>query len=164
MRKWLMSGVIVPSRRGPTDRRGSICVTLARSVVRLVPALAVLLFPACGGGGPKLHPVRGKVLYLEQPAEGAIVVFQPANSGPDSPMPSGTVGADGTFTLRTYPGGEGAPAGDYVVLVTWLPRNAREHENPKNKLPGRYSIITESPLRATVKSGTNELEPFRLTK
>jgi hypothetical protein len=135
-----------------------------RSAARLAAAAAVLLLPACGGGGPKLHPVRGKVLYLEQPAEGAIVVFQPANSGPDSPMPAGTVGADGTFTLRTHPQGEGAPAGDYVVLVTWLPPNARELENPKNKLPPKYSSQTNSPLRATVKPGTNELEPFRLTK
>ena len=135
-----------------------------RPVAQLVTALAALVLPACGGGAPKLYPVRGKVLYLEQPAEGAIVVFQPKNSRPDSPMPSGTVGADGSFTLRTHPHGEGAPAGDYVVLVTWLPPNARDQENPKNKLPDRYGTATDSPLSATVKAGSNELEPFRLTK
>ncbi|HKB04971.1 MAG TPA: hypothetical protein VKD90_22300 [Gemmataceae bacterium] len=137
---------------------------LARVSARLMPAVAAVLVASCGGGGPKLHPVRGKVLYLDQPAEGAIVVFQPANSTADSPMPSGTVGADGTFTLRTHPHGEGAPAGDYVVLVTWLPPNAREMENPPNKLPPKYASLTDSPLKATVKSGSNELEPFRLTK
>lgn len=135
-----------------------------RSAAQLVTALAAIVLPACGGGAPKLYPVQGKVLYLEQPAEGAIVVFQPVNSGPDSFMPSGMVGPDGTFSLRTHPHGEGAPAGEYVVLVTWLPPNAREQENPKNKLPGRYSSVAESPLRVTVKPGPNELEPFRLTK
>ena len=54
--------------------------------------------------------------------------------------------------------------GAFVVLVTWLPPNAREQEDPKNKLPPKYASPTSSPLRATVKSGTNELEPFRLTK
>jgi hypothetical protein len=137
---------------------------LVRFTARLVPAVAVVLLASCGGGGPKLHPVRGKVLYLDQPAQGAIVVFQPANSTADSPMPSGTVGADGTFTLRTHPHGDGAPAGDYVVLVTWLPPNARELDNPKNKLPPKYASPTDSPLQVTVKSGSNELEPFRLTK
>jgi hypothetical protein len=137
---------------------------VVRSAARLAPAVAAVLIASCGAGGPKLHPVRGKVLYLDQPAEGAAVVFQPANSTADSLMPSGTVGADGTFTLSTHPHGEGAPAGDYVVLLTWLPPNAREQENPKNKLPPKYASPTESPLRATVKPGTNELEPFRLTK
>ena len=56
------------------------------------------------------------------------------------------------------------PAGAYVVLVTWYPPNARELENPKNKLPDVYSRQADSPLRATVKAGPNELEPFRLTK
>jgi hypothetical protein len=135
-----------------------------RSAARLAPVVVALLIPACGGGGTKLHPVRGKVLYLEQPAEGAIVVFQPLNSGPDSLMPSGTVGADGTFTLRTHPHGDGAPAGEYVVLVTWMPPNAREQENPVNKLPAKYGSPTDSPLRAKVNAGTNELEPYRLTR
>jgi hypothetical protein len=136
----------------------------ARSVARTTAAIAALLVASCGGAGVKLHPVRGKVLYLDQPAEGATVVFQPVNSTGDSLMPSGTVGADGSFTLTTHPHGEGAPAGEYVILVTWLPANARELENPKNKLPPKYASPTDSQLRATVKEGPNELEPFRLTK
>jgi hypothetical protein len=135
-----------------------------RSVARLVFAVAAPLFAGCGGGGPKLHPVRGKVLYMEQPAEGAIVVFQPLNSGPDSLMPSGTVGADGRFSLRTHSHGEGAPAGTYVVLITWMPPNSRERETPQNQLPPKYASPTESPFRVTVEARTNELEPFRLRK
>ena len=86
------------------------------------------------------------------------------NSTAESLMPSGMVKEDGTFTLSTHPHGTGAPAGDYVVLVTLFPPNARELRDPKSLLPIRYGSPTESPLRASVSSGKNQLEPFRLTK
>lgn len=121
-----------------------------------------LLVASCGDGGPTLYPVSGKVEFNGQPAEGATVVLHPAD--PQAPKPSGTAGADGTFTLRTHPHGEGAPAGEYAVVVTWYPPNAREVENPKNKLPARYADPAQSGLKATVKAGPTELEPFKLTK
>lgn len=126
--------------------------------------IVLLLLTACGGESRKLYPVRGSVFYLDQPAEGATVVFHPIGGDNELPLPSGVVKADGSFTLRTPPHGEGAPVGDYVVLVTWYPPNARELDNPKNKLPDRYASQAEGLLRATVKPGPNELEPFRLTK
>ena len=135
-----------------------------------VASLAVLLSSCGGSGGPKLHPVTGKVLCDDQPAEGATVVFHPANSKADSLMPSGVVGKDGTFTLRTYPHGDGAPEGDYVVLVTWFEaaaapkKEGRDPPEPKSKLPEQYADATQSGLKATVKPGENKLEPFRLTK
>jgi len=110
-----------------------------------------------------LHPVTGTVLYQEQPIEGATVVFQPTG-GEDTSAPSGITGPDGKFRLRTHPHGDGAPAGDYKVLITWYPANAREQENPRNRLPERYGNPTDTPLQATVNKGHNELEPFRLTK
>jgi hypothetical protein len=120
---------------------------------------------SCGPKGPKLHPVRGKVLYLDKAPEGATIVFQPTgNPAPDAPKPSGVVAADGTFTLKTYPHGEGAPAGDYAVLITWLPPDARSLENPVNKLPARYADPSSPQLKATVKEGPNEIEPFKLTR
>jgi hypothetical protein len=121
-----------------------------------------LLAVSCGDGGPTLYPVSGKVLYDGQPAEGATVVLHSAD--PNGPKPSGTVEADGSFTLRTHPHGEGAPAGDYAVIVTWYPPNSRGLENPKNKLPARYAVPAQSGLTATVRAGPTELEPFQLTK
>lgn len=122
-----------------------------------------LLAAGCGGGGPALHPVRGKVLVGDAPAAGATVVFKPVAARADLNNPTGTVAADGTFALDTYPHGAGAPAGEYVVLVTWLPPDAREQENPKNKLPGRYADPDKTPLpRVTVREGRNDLEPFVL--
>jgi hypothetical protein len=137
---------------------------LVRPILRVAAALGCLAATSCGGSGPKLHPVKGSVLFREKPAVGATVVFQPMNSSSESLMPSGVVEADGTFTLSTPPHGSGAPAGDYVVLVTLFPPNAREMREPASLLPPRYGSPTDSPLRATVSAGTNQLEPFRITK
>ena len=137
---------------------------MVRSTLRFAVALAALTAASCGGGGPNLFPVKGSVLYQDKPAVGATVVFQPLNSTSESLMPSGVVGADGTFTLKTPPHGDGAPAGEYVVLVTLFPPNAREMQNPQSLLPAWFGSPTDSPLRATVTSGNNQLEPFRLTK
>ena len=95
-------------------------------------------------------------------ATGATVVFHLKNAPPGALTASGTVGDDGTFTLRTHPHGDGAPPGEYVVLATWFPPDARSQENPKNKLPARYADPAQSPLRATVGDGATELEPFRI--
>jgi len=133
-------------------------------VLASLAAAACLLVAGCGPAGPKLNPVSGKVLFQQQPAAGAQVVFQPVGSaGEAHPLtPSGTTGADGSFTLATHPHGEGALAGDYIVLVSWYPDNAREEANPKNKLPAKYSDPAAALIKATVKEGNNELPPFEL--
>ena len=118
----------------------------------------------CTKSSVKLYPVRGQVLFKGQTAEGAQVVFQ--QSGDDSrklPMPYGTVGADGNFSLRTEPYGPGAPAGDYVVMISWYGLSPRDPEQKVSKLPAKYADPTTPLLKATVKEVTNELEPFRLS-
>jgi hypothetical protein len=90
-------------------------------------------------------------------------VLHPSGGAGDL-TPSGTVGGDGTFTLRTYPHGEGAPVGEYSVIVTWYPENAREIENPQNKLPDIYADAANTPIpKVTIKEGPNELESFNLS-
>jgi hypothetical protein len=133
-------------------------------------ASLAFVFSSCGREGPKLHPVRGQVLYDDKPAEGATVVFHPVNPNPDSPRPSGVAAKDGTFTLSTYPHGTGAPEGEYVVLVTWFeaaaapPKEGRDPPEPKSKLPQRYTDPNLSGLKATVRPGENQLQPFKLSK
>ena len=134
-----------------------------RRLTALAAAVCALGSVSCDGGGPALHPVRGAVLFDGAPADGASVVFQPVGGAAGAAMPSGTAGADGAFTLRSHPGGEGAAAGDYLVLVTWYPANSREQANPKNRLPAKYAG-PDSPLKVTVKPGDNSLDAFQLTK
>lgn len=141
-----------------------MCQPLSGCRVLAVPLFVAFVVSAgCGDSGPKLYPVKGSVFYGDQPAEGATVVFQPKTQEKDAGSPpSGTVGADGSFTVRTHPHGEGAPPGEYTVLVTWYPENARSLENPKSKLPAKYADPAQTPLKATVGSGPVELEPFKI--
>jgi hypothetical protein len=136
-----------------------------RGVAAALVACAALSSTSCAKSGPKLYPVRGKVLYLDKAPEGATVVFQLTGNAPDAPKPTGVVAADGTFSLKTHPHGEGAPAGEYGVLITWLPPDARSAwDNVVNKLPARYADPTSPRLKATVKEGSNDLETFKLTR
>jgi hypothetical protein len=146
------------------EEGGVISFGVLRMLLLCALALSVPL-SGCGKRGPKLYPVKGQVFFMDQPAAGAQIVFQPAGGlNAAGSTSSGTVQADGSFTLQTYPHGEGAPAGDYNVLISWMPENARELENPKNKLPAKYGDSMTPLLKATVKEGPNDLPPFRLTK
>ena len=130
-------------------------------------ALTCVLAAGCGESGPKLYPVRGQVFFKGKPAEGAQVVFQPASSG-DAKLgeaglfSSGTVAADGSFTLQSYPHGDGAPPGEYNVVITWFPPNTGEVGNPINKLPAKYADQQTPLLKAKVKEENNEIPPYKL--
>lgn len=141
---------------------------LDRTVTRTRPLLAGLFAAGvvgCGGaGGPELHPVRGTLTVNGSPAEGAGVVLRPVAPRADLNNPTGTVAADGSFKLFTYPHGDGAPAGEYVVLLSWQVPNPKDPDNPKHKLPLKYADAEKTPLpKVTVKPGPNDLAPFVVT-
>ncbi len=142
---------------------------------------------SCGGDAPTstLYPVRGKVTYRAQPAEGAIVTLMADGEAPltkqGSPIvPMGIAGEDGTFKINSTGLGEGAPAGKYKVLITWRPSSkiaaakpllARKKKssdyNPNDLMPadafdGRYSNPGKPLFTAEVKAEPNELPPFDL--
>lgn len=131
-------------------------------------ALAALLLCSCSSRAP-LHPVRGKLFVAGQPADGAVIVFHPANQASSGahPPPAATVQADGSFTLSTFESGDGAPAGDYVVAVSWLPPDpalSTTQKRPTVALSEKYGDRRFTPLRAKVVAGPNELPPFQLPK
>jgi hypothetical protein len=128
---------------------------------------------ACGKSSVKLYPVRGQVLYKNQPAEGAQIVFQPPEQGgpdgttsndaaPKQPMAYGSVGKDGSFVLKSGEFGKGAAAGTYNVFVTWYGPDPRNPEQNTSKLPAKYADQSTPVLKVTVKEEDNQLEPFRL--
>ena len=130
-------------------------------------AWAGLVLGGCKESSLKLYPVRGQVFFKDQPAEGAKVVLMPAgeeNSQFRGARPAATVSADGSFDIQTEPHGAGAPAGEYVVLITWFPpRDENPNANPKNKLPNKYADPSKPLLTASVQEGENNLDPFKLT-
>jgi hypothetical protein len=120
--------------------------------------------------GDSLHPVRGKVMVKGQPAVGASLVFHREGATIKDIPSTGTVGADGTFSLST---GDktGAPVGKYIVTVVWPePKKLTEKEimmggNPNDgpdRLKGVYDSPQKSSIRAEIKSGDNDLTPFDL--
>lgn len=119
--------------------------------LRLLPlaTLAVILISGCGdsGVGPTF-PVAGKVTLQNEPltAKNTIIMFKPdASRGNSSPFtPTGTVDAEGNYTLKTK-GKNGAPPGWYKVVVTARDETPTEHpKSPKHRpvarslLPARY--------------------------
>jgi hypothetical protein len=115
-----------------------------------------------------LYHVSGKVLYKGEPATGATVSFiSKATSNPEgSQTPFGIVQEDGTFTLAS-PVGEGAPAGEYIVLVEWKEgagkvKGRSPGLNAPDRLGRRYLNLKQPLLTAVVEPKTNNLPPFEL--
>ncbi len=74
-----------------------------------------IVLAGCGGGGAKLFPATGTVIYKNQPVEGAVVSFRCEAANKTA---TGTTDAQGRFDLTTYQGGKGAVAGKHKVIVT----------------------------------------------
>src|SRR5262249_10772382 len=105
------------------------------------------------------QPVQGKVFFEGTPTPGATIAFHLITDPAKKPTHTADahVEADGSFTLRTHTANDGAPAGDYVVTVAWPKPLYNDQGKPgPNQLPANYSKVDTTPLKATVKSGTND--------
>jgi hypothetical protein len=106
-----------------------------------------------------VHAVRGKALFEGTPTPGAVVTFHliDKDSKRFTRAADAMAEADGTFALSTYAANDGAPAGEYAVTVVWWkPLVDAEGKPGPNLLPERYAKPETTPLRATVKAGSNE--------
>jgi hypothetical protein len=145
------------------------------SSVVLLAAAATLA--GCGGdpSKPKLGRVSGKVMYKGQPVTKGVVSFVPVG-GPGAQTgqaAAGEIGSDGSYTLTTFEQGDGAVVGEHTVLV-----QAREEDPaiqgkgmpipdakgqlkikpPKQLVPEKYATAQTSPLKFTVKEGSNTVD------
>ena len=108
------------------------------------------------------YPVSGQVLVNGQPANGARVVFHHLDGwGEKSIVPQAVTGEDGRFVLSTYGTGDGAPAGDYRVVVAW-PAYRRGRNVGPDRLMGKFAKPETSGMKAHIEPGPNELPPFDL--
>ena len=109
-------------------------------IIFLLSAVCFLpsLFTGCGKDTgrpvdlPPLYPVKISITQNNTPLSGATVTLlgkTPSKYG----AASGTTDASGTAVLRTY-GYNGAPAGEYAVLVQKIgTEGAREEKTPEGK-------------------------------
>lgn len=134
----------------------------------LTISLAIVLLCSCSADDDRLpvFPVQGKVLYQDQPADGALVIFNPTDvKGEATIVPSGTVQADGSFQLTSYETADGAPAGAYRVTIRWPEPPKSPLDKPDmgdDRLRNRFTDPERSLWRVTVVEGENQLEPFRV--
>jgi len=139
-------------------RRPSIFVL----VLAIVASLAA---PGCGRSGPELAPVSGKVTYNGKPVPRGTITF--STDDPKGRNATGVIGPNGTYILQTEEPGDGAQLGEYRVSIA-------AHEDdvvldyvpakpvlPKRLIPEKYENPDTSDLKATVKSGSNDI-PFDL--
>src|SRR5262249_52972333 len=88
--------------------------------------------------------------------EGSHVVFEQPEA---SQSARGIVRADGTFRLTTLKPDDGAPAGEYKVLIVENRKNANKEGTVLMPavLDPRYADLEKSGLREVVKAGTNKV-------
>jgi hypothetical protein len=130
----------------------------------LVPLMCLCLVSCDGNkyGEYPPFPVSGQILVNEKPAEHATVLFHlQGYNGEKTLLPQGMTDADGRFTLTTYAMNDGAPAGDYLVTVTWPPLG-KGIRSGEDRLGGKFAKAESSGLTAHVDKGKNELKPFEL--
>jgi hypothetical protein len=143
----------------------------------LVSLASIALVFGCGGdpGKPKLGRVAGKVTYNGKSVTKGVVSFIPA-SGPGTATgqsATGEIGSDGSYQLTTFASGDGAVLGEHKVIVQsreddpalkggGMPiPDAQGRLNikpPKYLVPQKYATTENSPLRFTVKEGSNRYD------
>ena len=127
--------------------------------------------PACGGNAdlPKLGKVRGKVTYKGKPVESGHIVFTPAEGkgGETGQSATGEIGSDGSYEMTTFNTGDGAILGQHIVTVELREKadpnlgkpkadGTIDYKLPKSQGPKQYAKVDTSPLRITVKEGSQD--------
>src|SRR5262245_827491 len=125
------------------------------------PAVMLALVTAAGCGGPKLYKVEGKVVFPGgTPLSGGMVVFGPKD--PSTVLgPRGEIQEDGTFRVSTLKEGDGAPEGEYRVLITPAEKGDPAPPPPFDR---RFTSFEKSGLEYTVKPGKNEFFTITVEK
>jgi hypothetical protein len=147
----------------------------------LVVIWAVTVVTGCSGkhGPPPLKgtklavfPVKGKLMMDGKPMVGAAIIFNPVTKLPkDAPQrqPRAFADENGDFTVSTYGDGDGAPAGDYKVTVSWKGADVEgtsdgaRGESPE-QAPEIFQTARTSKIRIKVKEEPNTLPAWDLAQ
>jgi hypothetical protein len=96
-----------------------------------------------------------------------VVVFHPLDrSAPEQGLPRAVVEEDGSFAVTTIKAKDGAPAGQYVVSITWdrtsvkAPGQKGHARKIPTNFPLKYADPKTSGLVVHIQEGPNELHPF----
>lgn len=119
--------------------------------------LPVLLLVGCSRPAPPgvpVYPVAGRLVVGGVPAGNAQVAFHPVGGGG---LAVAHTDADGRFRLTTRTAHDGARAGEYVVTFFWPNHDGTCDDFAHDRMSGAYLDRATSPLRATVRPGSNDI-------
>jgi len=153
-------------------RENQVCPCLRRWLHLFLGCAGLVILSGCGDGKIARYPVTGTVLVDGQPADGALVVFVPEKSSEEAKQkrPTGFADASGSFQLTTIDKNDGAPAGEYKVLIMWPQKTQASSDESgqrrgklgPDRLKGRY-FVEDSPITAAIEEKENNLPPFQLS-
>ncbi len=130
---------------------------------------AVLVLAIVSGcdKGNGMHPISGSVVINEEPAEDVIVTLRPVRiseeytqkHGQIPSVPWGRTDAAGNFFITTWDDGDGAPVGEYEVLLRWPVDPAIQSPD---RLRNAY-FPDNAACTISVNEGHNVLDPIVLS-
>jgi hypothetical protein len=106
------------------------------------------------------YPVEGKLRMDGKPLAGVTVAFYRFNKDTEryNYICDGRSDEMGRFQMTTYFRFDGAPAGEFAVTVLKAEGWDEDGEPIKNVLPAKYATPAKTPLKVTIKDGTNDVE------
>ena len=94
---------------------------------------------------PTLVPVTGTVTMSGEPLTAGAIIFHPAAGNPyTKDKPSSLLQLDGSFTMKTFPFGDGVSPGSYKV--TLAPELATRIEKPEYASPDQTPWLIDVPI------------------
>lgn len=132
--------------------------------VQLLALAGLLTCLGCGEDWQaQTYPAQGRITVNGAPPTGAVVELHTAGAAVDvqNSRPWAIVQEDGSYTLTTYEPGDGAPAGQYTVVIRWPPDASQP--SLADRLGGAYSNPKRSQWTVTVREEENELPPIAIT-
>jgi hypothetical protein len=117
---------------------------MSKSIATIITGLLLAgVIAGCSDGRPQRVPVSGQVFINGQPLRSGGIRFTPEGGRPSS----GTIDADGRFTLTTYDPSDGCTLGKHrvsVVSVDQLSSTTRRWNAPKAYASPDSSGLTET--------------------
>ena len=132
------------------------CRHLSGSIVGLA------LFSGCFSGEAPTYTVSGTVFDSDgKPLPGGVLILEPLENQSKA-NPRGTIGPDGSFTLKTPPDRAGAEAGKYRVMVQAFDPAYDDAQAPRDQLPpqlihSRYQRFDTSDIEITIEPKDNDV-------
>jgi hypothetical protein len=118
----------------------------------LLAAGMILLGAGCGRNGPRPVPVSGVVTIDGQPLPAGFIRVVPEGGRPSS----GTIGADGRFTLGCFTNNDGCLPGTHKVEVSGL--QVLSETQQKWLAPRKYASTGTSGLTVMIDKATDAFQ------